>query len=104
MRMTVFGGWLRETAIEEAEIIDRGAGAGEIVCLECGGDGDWTKFQPEPKILAKPLKCGGCKGTGRILAQSDVSRARRATGGVILFCFKSDQRAAAARLPANAVH
>jgi hypothetical protein len=34
MRMTVFGGWLRETTIE-AEIIDRGAGAGEIVCLEC---------------------------------------------------------------------
>jgi hypothetical protein len=66
MRMTVFGGWLRETAIE-AEIIDRGAGAGEIVCLECGGDGDWTKFHPEPETLAEPLKCVDCKGTGRIL-------------------------------------
>ena len=32
--------------IVEAEIIDLGAGAGRIRCLECGGDGDWSRFAP----------------------------------------------------------
>ena len=32
-----------ETMVE-AEVEDLGAGAGRVRCLECGGDGDWSKF------------------------------------------------------------
>ena len=42
-------------------------GAGRIVCLECGGDGDWTKYHPEPEQLDEPLKCPACKGAGWML-------------------------------------
>lgn len=53
-----------EVAVEPSDL---GCGAGEIPCFECGGDGDWTKFHPEPKTLSEPLKCIDCKGTGRVL-------------------------------------
>jgi hypothetical protein len=32
-----------ETMVEAA-VEDLGAGAGRVRCLECGGDGDWSKF------------------------------------------------------------
>jgi primase-polymerase (primpol)-like protein len=41
--------------------------AGEVTCFECGGDGDWTKFHPEPEILTEPLKYMDYKGTGKVL-------------------------------------
>lgn len=41
-------------------------GAALCDCPECGGDGDWTKFYPEPETLTEPMKCVDCKGTGRI--------------------------------------
>ncbi|WP_291712003.1 hypothetical protein [Bradyrhizobium sp.] len=64
--MTVYVGWSRNTEVT-VEIADLGCGAGEIVCLECGGDGDWTKFYPEPETLTEPMRCVDCKGTGRQL-------------------------------------
>ena len=48
-----------------AEVLDLGAGAGETTCLECGGDGDWTKFLPYTP--AEKMSCVQCKGTGRQL-------------------------------------
>lgn len=38
--------------------------AGFHVCIECGGDGDWSKFHPEPETVPG-LKCVECKGTGQ---------------------------------------
>ncbi|WP_156436074.1 hypothetical protein [Bradyrhizobium pachyrhizi] len=38
--------------------------AGEIACLECGGDGNWGKFAPE--IVGADYPCNDCKGTGRM--------------------------------------
>lgn len=46
-------------------VVDCGAGAGIIPCYECGGDGDWSKFHPEPdKIDKRYMQCVVCKGTG----------------------------------------
>lgn len=40
-------------------------GVGQCRCPECGGDGDWSKFMPEPEPpMTTP--CVECKGTGRI--------------------------------------
>lgn len=64
--MVAFLGFWRSTEVAVAPI-DRGCGAGEVPCFECGGDGDWTKFHPEPETLPAPLKCVACKGTGRVL-------------------------------------
>ncbi len=52
------------TAVERS-VIDRGCGAGEIVCLECGGDGNWGKFAPEE--VGPEFTCPDCKGKGRML-------------------------------------
>ena len=39
-------------------------GVGVTDCWECGGDGDWSKFMPEPEPpMTTP--CVNCKGTGR---------------------------------------
>lgn len=38
--------------------------AGQISCIECGGDGNWGKFAPE--IVGADLDCVECKGTGRV--------------------------------------
>lgn len=38
--------------------------AGETVCIECGGTGDWTPYHPEPHL--GPFQCVECKGTGKI--------------------------------------
>jgi hypothetical protein len=57
-------GFLRETEIE-VHPIDLSCGAGQIDCPECGGDGDWTKYHPEPE--KGPYQCVVCKGTGKVL-------------------------------------
>lgn len=62
MKMIVYCGFHRTTEVE-VEVKDLGLGAGEIDCLECGGDGDWTKYHPENI----PTVCVECKGTGKIL-------------------------------------
>ena len=46
---------------------DLGCGAGEVPCFACGGDGDATKFHPEPEKLPAPLPCVACKGSGKVL-------------------------------------
>lgn len=38
--------------------------AGQIDCIECGGDGNWGKFAPE--IVGADCPCVECKGTGRV--------------------------------------
>jgi hypothetical protein len=49
------------------EIEDLGGGVGRTNCIECGGDGDWTKFHPESGILPpRSIPCIDCKGTGKI--------------------------------------
>lgn len=60
MTMTVFGGLNTEASID-AEVVDRGAGAGEMVCQDCDGSGQF----PEPD--GTPAPCTPCKGTGRVL-------------------------------------
>jgi len=48
------------------DVIDLGGGVGVINCIECGGDGDWSKYHPEPETLTEHEKlCVNCKGTGR---------------------------------------
>lgn len=59
--MIAYLGWSRETEVE-CNPIDKGCGAGEVDCFECGGDGDWTKYHPE----SEPTVCVDCKGTGKI--------------------------------------
>lgn len=63
--MDVDRGFRRETIVTCLVDISSGV-AGEITCIECGGDGDWTKFHPEPETLTAPMRCIECKGTGRI--------------------------------------
>lgn len=62
-RMTAYVALNNDTAVR-CEVIDRGAGAGETACFECGGDGDWGKFYPEPP--GHKVNCIDCKGTGRV--------------------------------------
>lgn len=67
MKMIGYFGFKRETAIE-LEVVDLGCGAGQITCPECGGDGDWKKFHPDPTIFGDdPYPCVDCKGTGKVL-------------------------------------
>lgn len=41
-------------------------GIGVTDCWECGGDGDWSKFLPEPETLGpEGFPCVNCKGTGK---------------------------------------
>lgn len=61
--MTAYVGFERETGVG-VEVLDRGAGAGEVDCFECSGTGDWP-FHPDPAL--RDLKCVDCKGTGRVL-------------------------------------
>jgi len=49
----------------EQEVTIVAPGIGITDCWECGGDGDWTKFHPEPETLTEPLKCVNCKGSGK---------------------------------------
>ncbi|VIO73846.1 hypothetical protein [Bradyrhizobium ivorense] len=63
--MQVDRGFSRETVV----MCDVGASAGiagKTACFECGGDGDWTKFHPEPQSLDAPMQCVNCKGTGKV--------------------------------------
>lgn len=61
--MQVDRGFSRETVV--MCVVDLSSGiAGQIACIECGGDGDWSKFLPEPSD--EPCPCVECKGTGRI--------------------------------------
>jgi hypothetical protein len=61
--MQVDRGLSRETAVMCA--VDRSSEiAGQIICIECGGDGNWGKFAPE--IVGADCDCVECKGTGRI--------------------------------------
>lgn len=46
-------------------IEDLGGGVGITDCIECGGDGDWTKFHPDATLPPLSLPCVDCKGTGR---------------------------------------
>ena len=61
--MTVYCGWLRDTAVLDLQVEDRGCGAGSVPCLECQGSGVWAFMEPE--IRAQP--CAQCKGTGEML-------------------------------------
>ena len=62
--MTVYLGFTRETEHTcHVELLS--CGAGRISCPECGGDGDWAKYLPEPS--SEPCPCVACKGTGKIL-------------------------------------
>jgi DnaJ-class molecular chaperone len=63
--MQVDRGFSRNTAVMCEVDLSSGI-AGQISCIECGGDGDWTKFYPEPETLTEPLHCVECKGTGRV--------------------------------------
>lgn len=47
-------------------VTDLGGGVGLIDCVECGGDGDWSKYHPEPELLTpSEMACVNCKGTGK---------------------------------------
>jgi len=64
--MTAFAGLICDQPVEvQAELL--GAGAARVPCLECGGNGDWTKVHPEPEKLDGPVQCAHCKGTGYVL-------------------------------------
>ena len=63
MKMTVYVGWTRNTAVLDMDVVDLGCGAGEIGCLECQGTGVWKWMEPE--IPAH--QCVSCKGSGKIL-------------------------------------
>jgi len=62
--MVAYLGHKRETEVP-VQPLDLGAGAGKIMCLECEGTGDWTRFHPEPDT--GPHACVACKGTGHVL-------------------------------------
>lgn len=64
--MIAYLGFRRETEVE-CHPVDLGCGAGEVLCFECGGDGDWTKFHPDDTLPPRSLPCVQCKGTGRQL-------------------------------------
>jgi hypothetical protein len=61
--MQVDRGFSRETVVMCDVDLSSGV-AGQIACIECGGDGDWGKFMPEP--VTEPCPCVECKGTGRV--------------------------------------
>ena len=65
MRMTVYCALNCNTPVV-VDVHSRGGVAGEIDCLECGGDGDWTKFYPG-YAAAGSQPCVVCKGTGKQL-------------------------------------
>lgn len=64
MLCDLYVGFKRETLVHSTiDLVDGGlSGVGKINCLECGGDGDWTKFFPENG----PQACVDCKGTGKV--------------------------------------
>lgn len=64
-RMIAYLGSKRETEVE-CWPVDHGCGAGQVPCFECGGDGDWTKFHPEPWRFPDGFPCVDCKGTGKV--------------------------------------
>jgi hypothetical protein len=63
--MQVDRGYLRNTPVMCAVDLSSGV-TGQIDCIECGGDGDWKKFHPEPETIIGPYPCVECKGTGRV--------------------------------------
>lgn len=58
------GFWRDNTVIRSVDFTALDCGAGQMLCPECGGDGDWSKFHPEE--LTGPMPCLDCKGTGRM--------------------------------------
>lgn len=62
--MIAYLGFKREMEVD-VNPIDLGCGAGQVACFECEGDGDWTKYHPDPEL--GPFPCVVCKGTGLIL-------------------------------------
>ena len=67
-RMSIWRGFSRETEVE-VEVEHMGCGAGRIICRECGGDGDWLKFHPEPELHPDGFPVRRM-GTGRILVSA----------------------------------
>jgi hypothetical protein len=63
--MQVDRGFSRSTVVMCEVDLSSGI-AGKITCIECGGDGDWKKFHPEPETIVGPYPCVECKGTGRV--------------------------------------
>ena len=66
MEMIAYLGASRATEVA-VRPLDLSCGAGEVTCFACGGDGDATKFYPEPEKLPRPLLCVACKGSGKVL-------------------------------------
>ncbi len=65
--MQVDRGQMRESVVM-CDVDTSSGVAGVTDCIECGGDGDWTKFHPEPHV--GPFPCVECKGTGKILVST----------------------------------
>lgn len=64
--MIAYRGFYRNTEVE-VEPLDMGNGVGQVPCFECGGDGDWSKYHPDPEITHKDqCPCVDCKGTGKV--------------------------------------
>jgi hypothetical protein len=61
VEMSIFCAFNTETEVTR-DVRYLGAGAGQITCLECGGDGNWGRFAPE--IVGIDMLCVQCKGTG----------------------------------------
>lgn len=67
--MILSRGWWRETICKAEKVVRVTPEIIQCDCPECGGDGDWTKFMPEPEIRTHgEFPCVECKGTGRIYA------------------------------------
>lgn len=54
--------------VRRQPVQDLGGGVGRTACIECGGDGDWTKFHPDETLPARSVPCVDCKGTGYVYA------------------------------------
>lgn len=66
MTMILSRGFLRNTVIRAQNVHRITPEIVQVDCPECGGDGDWTKYHPEPDL--GPFPCVECKGTGRVYA------------------------------------
>jgi hypothetical protein len=59
--MTLFAGASRDEELA-VQVRRLGAGAGEMICIECDWTGIWTVLPKD-----EPIRCTSCKGTGRTL-------------------------------------